>query len=579
VARAYNPPVFDGAVRSGSGVRYRSNVPVVMRDGVHLSTDLYAPDGDGPFPTVLVRTPYDNSIPQHVARARHLADAGYVVAIQDVRGRFDSEGVYVPFRNEGPDGFDTQEWIGHQPWSNGRIGMVGGSYEGWTQWTTMPLGSRFLTATVPSVMATSLHRGLVYRGGALNLGVLLTWGLRTSGHTRQRVDDLDWTEAFRTLPLSRTAMAAAQDIPHWRDWLAHEADDDWWAPFHLDAHWEDVSVPALLTGGWYDLYSSDTFTSYAGLRARGRGRARQSRLLVGAWPHALSSSTTTGGVDFGARSMVDLEGLEGRWLDRWLRDVRNGVDEEPPVRIFVMGENQWRDASGWPLPETDYQPWYLHSGGSASTLLGDGTLSPAAPRDESADTFTYDPDYPVQTRGGCNCCQPDLIPWGPYDQRDVEMRSDVLVYTSAPLERDLTVIGPVRVVLWAATDGPDTDWTAKLVDVRPSGFAMNLCDGIVRARWRRALVADASEADRRTPRPLTPGSLERYEIDLMVTGNTFLAGHRVRVEISSSNFPRFDRNPNTGAPLGAGDTVRRAHQTVVHDAVHPSHIVLPVIPG
>ena len=571
--------MFEGVVRTGTGVRYRSNVPVAMRDGVHLSTDLYVPDGDGPFPTILVRTPYDNSLPQHVTRARHLADAGYAVAVQDVRGRFDSEGVYYPFLNEGPDGFDTQEWIGAQPWSNGRIGMIGGSYEGWTQWTTMPLGSRYLTATVPSVMATSLHRGLVYRGGALNLGVLLTWGLRTSGHTRQRLDDLDWTEAFRTLPLSRTALAAAQDIPHWRDWLAHEADDEWWAPFDLDVHWEQVSTPALVTGGWYDLYSSDTFTSFAGLRTRGTGNARRSRLVVGPWPHALSASTTTGGVDFGARSMIDMEGLEGRWLDHWLRDVPNGADQEAPVRVFVMGANEWRDGADWPLPGTEFRPWYLHSGGSANTLVGDGTLSQEQPADESADTFVYDPDYPVQTRGGCNCCQPDLIPWGPYDQRDVEMRSDVLVYTSAPLERDLTVIGPVRVVLWAATDGPDTDWTAKLVDVRPTGFAMNLCDGIVRGRWRRAQMADATAEDRRAPILLQAGRAERYEIDLMVTGNTFLAGHRIRVEISSSNFPRFDRNPNTGAPLGADANVRRARQSVLHDSVRPSHIVLPVIPG
>ncbi len=560
-------------------MRIRSNVGVPMRDAVRLSADLFVPDGDGPFPTVLVRTPYDNSGPDGVTRARHLADAGYAVVLQDVRGRFDSEGDYSPFLNEGPDGFDTQEWIGAQPWSNGRIGMIGGSYEGWTQWSTLARSSRFLTATVPSVMATNLHRGLVYRGGALNLGVLLTWGLRTSGHTRQRVDDLDWTEAFRTLPLSRTALAAAQDIPHWRDWLAHEGEDDWWAPLDLDAHFDEVSTPALVTGGWYDLYSSDTFASFAGVRSRGQGLAKRSRLVVGPWPHNLSASTTTGGVDFGARSLMDLDGLENRWLDRWLRDIPNGVDEEPPVRIFVMGENRWRDASDWPLPGTEPRPWYLHSSGEANTLVGDGTLSTKTPGDESADTFVYDPDHPVQTRGGCNCCQPDIIPWGPYDQRDVEMRSDVLVYTSAPLERPLTVIGHVRVVLWAATDGPDTDWTAKLVDVRPSGFAANLCDGIVRGRWRHAQLPDATTADRRTPVPLEPGRAERYEIDLMVTGNTFLPGHRIRVEISSSNFPRFDRNPNTGAPIASGDTVRPARQTVLHDASHPSHILLPVIPG
>jgi putative CocE/NonD family hydrolase len=380
--------------------------------------------------------------------------------------------------------------------------------------------------------------------------------------------------------VAEAASVTAHDIPHWRDWIAHEAEDEWWEPFDLDARWDHVTAPALVMGGWYDLYSSDTFTSWAGYRSRGTGDAKRSRIVVGPWPHALSASTTTGGVDFGARSMIDLVAIEQRWADRWLRDDPNGVDEEPPVHIFVMGENRWHDAPTWPLPGTGEQPWYLHSGGRANTLGGDGTLSPMAPADESADTFEYDPQFPVQTHGGPNCCSPDVVPWGPYDQRDVEMRADVLVYTSAPLERDLTVVGPIRVVLWAATDAPDTDWTAKLVDVRPSGFATNLCDGIVRARWRRAQSADATDADRRTPTPLEPGRAERYEIDVMATGNTFLAGHRIRLEISSSNFPRFDRNPNTGALLAEGSTeLRPARQTVLHDGAHPSHVILPVVAG
>ena len=555
-------------MRYGTGVRIRLNVPMMARDGVRLSTDLYVPDGAGPFPTVLIRTPYDNSLPDLVTRARRLADGGYAVAIQDVRGRYDSGGVYGPFFSEGVDGFDTQEWLGAQPWCNGRIGMSGGSYNGWTQWTTAPLASRFLSCIVPRVMATNLHRGLVYRGGAFNLGVLLTWGLRTSGQSRQRIDDLDWREAFRTLPLIEAANAAAEDIPHWRDWIEHEADDEWWAPLDLDAQWEKVQVPTLLMGGWYDLYSSETFASWSGLRARGSGLASKSRLIVGPWPHLLSVSTKTGEVDFGARSLVDLEALENRWFGHWLKGDQNGVSDEPPVRIFLMGANEWRDEQDWPLAGTDWQEWYLHSDGSANTLGGDGTLSRQSPADESADEFVYDPALPVQTNGGCNCCQPEIIPWGAYDQRDLEMRADVLCYTSAPLQRDLAVVGPVKAVLWAATDGLDTDWTAKLVDVRPSGYAMNLCDGIIRARWR---------ADRVHPTPLVPGRAERYEIDLMVTGNVFLAGHRIRVEISSSNFPRFDRNPNTGAALKEASALRRARQTVLHTSASPSHIVLPVV--
>jgi putative CocE/NonD family hydrolase len=552
-----------------------------MPDGVRLSADLFVPDGEGPFPTILARTPYDNGRPDLVDRARALADAGYLVVLQDIRGRFDAEGAYDPFRHDADDGFATQEWIGAQPWSNGRIGMWGSSYGGWVQWSSATRGSRHLTAITPRVMATNLHRGLVYRGGALNLGVLLTWGLRTSARTYQNLVDLDWVEAFRVLPVARAAAATAQDIGHWRDWIEHEAEDEWWEPFDLDRRWAGVNAPALVMGGWYDLYSSDTFISWEGYRTSGQGLASRSRIVVGPWPHALSASTKTGGLDFGARSMLDLGALEERWFDRWLRDEPNGVDDEPPVKVFVMGSNEWRDGAEWPLPGTEPRSWYLHSGGRANTLQGDGTLSADTPRaDEPADTYVYDPEFPVQTNGGCNCCQPDIIPWGPYDQRDVEMRSDVLVFTSAPMERDLTVVGPVRVVLWAATDAPDTDWTAKLVDVRPGGFAMNLCDGIVRARWRRAQAADASDTDRRTPVALTPGAAERYEIDLMVTGNTFLEGHRIRIEISSSNFPRFDRNPNTGRALADADArLRPARQTVLHDAAHPSHVILPVVSG
>jgi putative CocE/NonD family hydrolase len=553
-------------------MRLRVNQPVAMRDGVRLSADLYLPEGDGPFPTVLMRTPYDNSQPGVEQHARRLADAGFAVVTQDARGRFDSEGAYEPFRNEHDDGFDTQQWIGAQPWSTGRIGMTGGSYDGWVQWSSATRGSPHLSAIVPSVMATELHPGLVYRGGALNLGVLLTWGTRTSGRTRQRLDNQDWVEQFRVLPVSEAANAVGTDVPHWRDWIEHEGRDAWWDQLTLDPRFSGARAAALVLGGWYDLYSSDTFTSWEAYRTRGGGDAPASRVIVGPWPHALSLSPVTGGVDFGDGSMLDLATLEVRWFERWLRGVDNGVDREPPVKVFLMGANEWRDSATWPLPGTEPQPWYLHSDGGANTVIGDGRLSPRRPdAHEPADAYVYDPRYPVPTRGGPNCCQPEIIPWGPYDQRDVEMRPDVLVYTSEPLERDLVVAGPIRVVLYASSDAADTDWTAKLVDVRPSGFAMNLCDGIARARWRHGGA---------TPQLLEPGLVERYEIDLMVTGNAFLAGHRIRVEISSSNFPRFDRNANTGALLREASTdLRAARQTVLHTAEHPSHLILPVAPA
>lgn len=553
------------------GVRMFNDVKVPMRDGVRLSADLYLPDAPGPFPTVLLRTPYDNNGVASIEKGRRLANNGYATVIQDCRGRFDSEGTYYPFVDDGQDGFDTQEWIGRQPWSTGRIGMAGASYGGWVQLSSAPYRSEFLTCLAPRVMAADLFRGLVYRGGAFQLNVMMTWGMRTSGRTAQSIEFDNWREAFRILPLEACDTANGRDLPFWKDWLAHPTEDEYWSRTNVAAHWSDFAAPALNLGGWFDLYADNVIANYNGIHQHGRtARARQSKLVVGPWAHALSASPRTGDVDFGAPSQIDLESLERRWFDYWLKGIDNGIVDEPPIRLFIMGANTWRDEHEWPLARTDWQRWYFHSGGKANTLLGDGTLSPSEPGDEAADQFVYHPENPVQTVGGNNCCSPHIVPWGPYDQRDVEMRGDVLCYTSAPLERDLEVTGPIKVILYAATDCPDTDWTGKLVDVRPSGYAMNLCDGILRARYRESAA---------TPTLLDPGKVYRYEIDLMVTGNVFLKGHRIRVEISSSNFPRYDRNLNTGLPIGTSYEVRVAHQTVLHTPAYPSHIVLPMIPS
>jgi putative CocE/NonD family hydrolase len=552
-------------------VRMQFDVPVPMRDGVHLSADVYLPEAPGPFPAVLVRTPYDNNSGALIEKGRRLANRGYAVVVQDCRGRFDSQGVYYPFANEGADGFDTQEWIGSQPWSNGKVGMAGGSYLGLVQWLSAPLGSRHLVCMAPRVICADFFNGLAYPGGAFQLNVLMTWGMRTSARTAQSIEYDNWTEAFRLLPLREADRQAGRDLPFWRDWLDHPTDDDYWGHLDVTRQWGQVRAPALNMGGWYDLYSSQTFDNFNGLRLHGGSpEARQSQLIVGPWPHALSASTRTGDVDFGANSLFDLEALELRWFDHWLKGIDNGITREPPLRLFIMGANVWRDEREWPLARTDWQRWHLHSGGSANTLLGDGALSTEPPGDEPADHYLYHPDYPVPTRGGGNCCSPHIVPWGPYDQREAEMRGDVLCYTSAPLEHDLEITGPIKVVLYAATDAPDTDWTAKLVDVRPSGYAVNLCDGIVRARYRESVT---------TPTPVEPGRVYEYTIQGMVTGNVFRRGHRIRLEVSSSNFPRFDRNPNTGHPIGADAELRPARQTILHDRAHPSHALLPVIPA
>ena len=545
------------------------DLKVPMRDGVGLSADIYRPRAPGRFPTVLIRTPYDNN--NLIAKARSLANRGYVCVAQDCRGRWDSDGGYYPFHPDGEDGYDTQEWIGRQEWSNGKIGMSGASYLGLVQWQSAVHASEHLTCMAPRVICADFYQGLVHPGGALQLGVCMTWGMRTNGRTAQDIDYHNWTEAFRGLPVGNIDELAGRRMQFWKDWVDHPCYDDYWKAVDVEKRFGDIRAPAFNMGGWYDLYARDTFFCFNGLRRHGATpEAKRSKLIVGPWPHSLSTSTRTGDIDFGADSMVDLDGLELRWFDYWLKGIDNGVADEPPLRLFIMGSNQWRDEHEWPLARTDWQKWHLHSRGSANTLLGDGSLSPQAPGDEPPDRFVYDPEHPVQTNGGNNCCSPHIVPWGPYDQRPVEMRGDVLCYTSAPLREAMEVTGPIKAVLFAATDGRDTDWTAKLVDVSPGGYAMNLCDGIIRARFHESFESESL---------LEPERIYRYEIDLSATGNLFRAGHRIRLEISSSNFPRFDRNPNTGNELGKDTEMRRARQTVHHDAANPSHLLLPVIPA
>ncbi len=548
-------------------MRFGAQVP--MRDGVCLSTDLYLPRADGPFPTILIRTPYSNQTEPSVARARALANNGYAVALQDTRGRWDSGGDYYPLKYEGADGYDTQEWIGTQVWSNGKIGTSGASYLGHVQWQSAPYGSTNLTAMAPRVMGGNFYK-LLRPGGALQLNLCATWGAGISEHTNQIIEFHHWSELFYTLPLTALDQATGRALSFWQDMLLHPDYDEYWSPMNIEERWGEIGVPALNMGGWYDIFVEGTLACFNGLRAHGRTpAARQSQLIIGPWAHSLSTSPKVGDIDFGFHSMYDLDLLELRWWEQWLRGNETGILNEGPLRLFIMGSNKWREEKEWPLARTDWQPWYLHSNGGANTLRGDGGLTPTAPGSEPTDHFVYDPNYPVQTNGGNTCCAPHITPWGPYDQRGVEMRSDVLCYTSEPLTADLEITGPITLVLYAATDGPDTDWTAKLVDVAPSGYAKNLCDGIIRARYRTSMS---------DPSLLTANQIYRYEINVGVTGNVFRKGHRIRLEVSSSNFPRFDRNLNSGQPEGTSREIRVARQTLYHDKEHASHLILPVIP-
>ena len=450
--------------------------------------------------------------------------------------------------------------------------MVGGSYVGNVQWQAAAMGSRYLKAIVPRVIGNNLYESPHYQGGAFQLNWSATWSLRMAGRTTQNIDIYNWEQLFSVLPLRDLPKQGGKDIFYFDEWIDHPEYDDFWKALANQERYGDIKVPVLQIGGWYDFFAAGTFHSFIGMREQGGSELARNHqcAVVGPWVHRASTITHAGEVDFGRASVLDIHQLELRWFDRWLKGVDNGAEEETPLRIFVMGINQWRDESEWPLARTRFIPYYLHSGGGANSLQGDGMLSTDPPGDEPADTYTYNPEFPTPTRGGCNCCQPEIVDWGAFDQRPVEVRNDVLVFTSRPLEEDLEITGPVVAKIFASTDSRDTDFTAKLSDVHSDGYAVNLCDGIIRGRYRKSTS---------TRSLLEPGKVYEFTIDLWPTSNVFRKGHRLRVDIASANFPRFDRNPNTGNTFGEDADIQVAHQTVLHDRSHASHILLPVIPA
>lgn len=569
------------------------NVPVRMRDGVVLCADVFRPAAQGKYPVILQRTPYNKNLTTvgflmfDVIRA---AGEGYAVVIQDSRGRYASEGEFYTFRDDIADGYDTVEWCAVQPWSDGNVGMYGASYVGATQWLAAVSQPPHLKAMFPLITASDYHEGWTYQGGAFALGFNESWTMtflapdtfqrlmktkpelgEKLGKMLQGVDDMcQW---FRSVPLKDFPLFG-ETAPYFYDWLAHPDEDDYWAQWNIEARHHTIRVPACNVGGWYDIFLGGTIRNFVGMRECGATpEARQGqKLILGPWFHTLPLNNIAGEVNHGLSTTslaMDMDGLHLRWFDYWLKGKKNGILEEPPVRIFVMGENRWRTENEWPLARTKYTKYYLHSGGKANSLGGDGLLSPESPRSEPADVYVADPRNPVPTRGGGLCCWPAAVPGGAFDQRAIEERSDVLVYTTPVLDRDVEVTGPITLTLFAATSAVDTDFTAKLVDVHPDGYARNLTDGIIRGRYRES---------RRKAALLKPGEIYEYTIDLWATSNMFKAGHRIRLDIASSNFPRFDRNPQTGEASGEASRLEPALQRVFHDDLRPSHVVLPVIP-
>ena len=461
--------------KPASEVRQDIDVRIPMRDGVTLSTDFYFPVGTERYPTILVRTPYDNIAMGNVKDGLYFARRGYVVAIQDVRGRNDSEGEWVPVRNEAKDGYDTIEWIARQPWSDGKVGMLGSSYLGIVQLLAATETPPHLVCIFPRVAYSDQYKQWIYTGGAFALGVNQWWmtllmstrtaqsqyaDLFTPGGVERQVGML--REQYWHLPIMTSDEAIGRRTETWKEWLRHPAYDDYWRAVSIEGKYERFAVPAYFPDSWFDLFNAGAPTNFNGICAHAQTEAARNgtKLLMGPWLHnlgALGTATRVGDIDFGPNSLFPLLEMELRWFDYWLKEIQNGMDREPPVKIFVMGENVWRDEQEWPLARTQYVKHYLHSGGKANSLFGDGTLSTTVPTSEPPDTYTYDPRYPVPTLGGHTCCsEPTVpIPMGPRDNMAAEMRADVLVYTTQVLTEDVEVTGPVVAKLHAVSSARD----------------------------------------------------------------------------------------------------------------------------
>ena len=544
-------------------VKIEFNRRVRMRDGIELSADVYRPDAPGRFPVILSRTPYTKTSGSSLKIARYFVSNGYVFVTMDVRGRGDSDGKFAPYVNDGQDGYDAIEWAAAQDWSTGKVGTIGGSYNGAIQWLTAVQQPPHLAAMIPMVSPSD---PFVEWPTGQPLPASISWYHFTAGHVLQNMEAVDWNKLYWHLPFITMDDAMGRPNRLWDEEVEHSKLDSWWDSQRYQNKFERVRVPVLGISGWYDDEQVGTPLNFIGMTTRGDESVRRSQnLLMGPWPHAVNSGTKIGSVAFGPTAVIDMNAVWLRWFDYWLKGVDNGVMKEPPVRIFVMGENVWRNENEWPMARTRWTKYYLHSNGRANTLSGDGTLSSAEPANEPSDSYSYDPAKPVPFITDPSFAQIG----GPDDYRKVEEREDVLVYTTEPLSEDTEVCGPIRVKLHAVSSAPDTDFMAKLIDVWPNGFAQRLTDGMVRARFRDGMDK---------PSLLEPGRVYAYDLDLWNTCQLYQKGHRIRIEISSSAFPKYDRNLNTGEALGKTTKMQVAQQKIYHDREHPSHVVLPIVP-
>ena len=569
-------------------IRFIWDTPVPMRDGVKLSADIYLPAAEAGYPVILLRTPYDNIAPRFVEIAQYFSGEGYVVVIQDVRGRFDSEGHFEPRVNEGKDGYDTIEWIAEQPWSNGKIGMMGVSYGGTVQW----LAARERPPHLATVVSTAtggmrwMHDEN-YMNGKFPV-FQFRWLNMTGGRTMQHypfeplssnqpgvASPYNFNRIIRTRPLKDVDKAVGRTNTFWRTWLEHNTYDEYWQQMSFEDYFDKVDIPALHITGWFDNCQWGELYMYSQMVARSPAGDRQ-WLLIGPWDHAGTSKPQArlGDLVFTQDAVPDLKAIHLRWFDYWLKGEKNGQDADSKVKIFTMGHNVWREETTWPVPNTRPVKYYLHSDGEANTLAGNGTLDTTVPRNEPSDHYIYNPEDPVPS-----VLDPDS-PLPPtdvnvltMDYRYAQRREDMLVYSSTPLEDELEVTGTAFITLYAASDCVDTDWVVLLCDVYPDGKSIPISSAVMRASYR----AGASRIDSASPSPISPGEVYKYTIEFLATSTVYQRGHKLRVVVTSSLYPAYDLNPNTGAPIGEDVPSQLANQTIYHNVEYQSHVLLPVV--
>ena len=565
------------------------NVEVPMRDGTVLRADVWRPDSSGQFPVLLERTPYDKttSSESNLGAGDFYASHGYATVIQDVRGRFASDGEFYPFRDDGDginqDGYDTVEWASAQTWSNGKVGTIGGSYSGATQYRMLSTQPPHLVAQFVRQSSSDYYREWVYRGGAFELGFNVSWTLKHTATNARKLaakgkedevykrvnqasdDYLDWLERTPISPLPPVA-----ELHEWfADWMSHPNYDEHWDQFNILRTHDKVNVPVYHFGSWYDCFLRGTLENYSGMRANAitpEVRAAQ-RLTIGPWVHDPSPADMqkAGAVDFGPQARLGWFTTRLRWFEHWLKGVDNGVDSDKPVKLFAMGINQWREFDDWPPEGIKYTAYYLSQQGSESAnSLNDGIRNSVKPETsgELFDEYESDPGNPVRSFGGGHLGDSN----GPQDQRERENR--VLTYTTEVLDEPLDVTGPVKAVLHASSTAVDTDWVVRITDVYPDGTSMLVCDGILRGRFKDSFDA---------PKPLIPNTITEFEIDLWATSHVFKKGHRLRVAVASSDFPRWDRNWQTGRNNSYETSGVVARNRIYRDLNHPSHILLPLL--